>query len=158
MKKTIAFFSAVMFCSVGHAENFICHLKNNKTLTIGVNDTGTPVYQYGTVDHTDLRLPVEHKDIDSIRNAYLLAPGGGEVSYLRFINGTYSYVVFTSKNAAQKVQSGVAIWKASNLVSILKCTNETKPIESYLGNAQVLTSDDDDTLYGYKYIKKYLPE
>lgn len=158
MKRAIVFLSAAIFCSVSHAEDFICHLKNNKILTVSVSDAGTPVYQYGTIEHTDLRLPAEHNSIASIRSAYLLAPGGGEVSYLRFINGAYSYVVFTSKDTTKKMQSGVAIWKDSNLASILMCTNETKPIESYLGNAQVLTSDDDNTLYGYKYIKQYLSE
>lgn len=93
-----------------------CTLENNKVLTL-TNLDSSPTYSYGTAQKKELTLSAQ-----SGNEVYKGSPifSGGGASYLRFVNGAYSYVAYSGMGRGWEF-TGLIVYKGKDVIMNRLC-------------------------------------
>ncbi|MNB71004.1 hypothetical protein D3C75_175630 [compost metagenome] len=126
---------------------FNCDLSNGKVVVVRLNND-VPTYYYGSIDKVEMTLPKSEGDKTQVRAGQVAFSGGG-ASYYRFINGVYSYVVYSGIGKGWEF-TGLKVYKNAKLLMKKECTNGGFLTQTYRGENLVQESDTgDDGTYGY---------
>ncbi len=105
----------VFSCSLGKKTVSVCASND-----LSVNK-GYLQYRIGQINATpELILPAAIDARHTIKARTLMFSGGGG-GYLRFINGSYHYIVYTAIGKGWGVKDGVAVEKDGRLIVNLSC-------------------------------------
>jgi hypothetical protein len=107
---------AIFSCSLGKKIVSVCASKD-------ISPTqGYLQYRFGPKKAPELLFPVstEPTNRSSMRAGTLMFSGGGG-AYLRFINGSFNYIVYTAIGKGWGTKEGVAVEKDGKLIANLKC-------------------------------------
>lgn len=126
---------------------FNCDFSNGKGVVLRLNND-VPAYYYGSIDTVEMTLPKVEGDKTQVRVGQVAFSGGGAF-YYRFINGVYSYVVYSGIGKGWEF-TGLKVYKNAKLLMKKECTNGGFLTQSYQGQNLVQESDTgDDGTYGY---------
>lgn len=126
---------------------FNCDLSNGKVVVVRLNN-GVPGYSYGSIEKVEMTLPKSAGDKTQVRAGQMAFSGGGAF-YYRFINGVYSYVVYSGIGKGWEF-TGLKVYKNTKLLMKKECTNGGFLTQTYRGENLVQESDTgDDGTYGY---------
>ena len=125
---------------------FNCELSNGKTVVVRLNQD-VPAYYYGSIEKVEMTLPRLEGDKTQVRAGQMAFSGGGAF-YYRFINGVYSYVVYSGMGKGWEF-TGLKVYKNAKLLMRKSCTNGGFLTQNYRGENLVQESDTgDDGTYG----------
>lgn len=126
---------------------FNCDLPNEKGVVIRLKDN-VPTYYYGSIEQVEMTLPRIEGDKTQVRVGEMTFAGGGSF-YYRFINGNFSYVVYSGMGRGWEF-TGLKVYQGKKRIMKRECTNGGFLNTNYRGENLVKESDtgDDDT-YGY---------
>ena len=124
-----------------------CELENGKYALIRLNEQ-VPTYYYGPLEKVELTLPKTAGDKTQVRAGNMAFAGGG-ATYYRFINGNYSYVIYSGIGRGWDF-TGLKVYQGKKLIMKKACINGGFINNGYTGANLVNEADtgDDDT-YGY---------
>lgn len=113
-----------------------CQLENGRTLALSELDT-TPRYQYGSKGSTELALTASSRN--PVYKGSVMFSGGG-ASYVRFVNGPYSYVAYNGIGRGWEF-TGLAVYKGDQLIMHKAC-RPSKSTSLSLDHAKIAAPDD----------------
>lgn len=126
---------------------FNCELTNGKYVIVRL-DHDVPTYYYGSLEKVEMTLPQNEGDKTQVRLGEMTFSGGGAY-YYRFINGNYSYVVYSGTGKGWDY-TGLKVYKNQKLIMKKECTNGGFLPNEYRGQGLVKEADTgDDATYGY---------
>ncbi|MGY5958635.1 hypothetical protein ACUY4R_000350 [Kosakonia sp. BK9b] len=126
---------------------FNCDLTNGKSVTVRV-DNGVPAYSYGSIEKLEMALPKITGDKTQVRAGKTAFSGGG-ASWYRFINGRYSYVVYSGIGKGWEF-TGLKVYQGQKLIMKKSCQQGGFLSNPYQGENLVNDADTgDDGTYGY---------
>lgn len=127
---------------------FNCELTNGKGVVVRLNND-VPVYYYGSMEKVELTLPKIPDDRTQVRVGEMMFSGGGAL-YFRFINGNYSYVVYSGMGKGWDF-TGLKVYQGKKVIMKKECENGGFiSTNNYRGENLVKDADTgDDGIYGY---------
>ncbi|WP_253283013.1 hypothetical protein [Cedecea davisae] len=126
---------------------FNCELENGKYALIRLNEQ-VPTYYYGPLEKVELTLPKIAGDKTQVRVGNMAFAGGG-ATYYRFINGNYSYVVYSGIGRGWEF-TGLKVYQGKKLIMKKACNHGGFINNGYTGENLVNEADTgDDGTYGY---------
>ena len=126
---------------------FNCDLSNGKGVVVRLNND-VPTYYYGSIEKVEMTLPKIEGDKTQVRAGQIPFSGGGAF-YYRFINGVYSYVVYSGMGKGWEF-TGLKVYKNARLLMRKACTNGGFITQTYRGENLVKETDTgDDGTYGF---------
>ncbi|WP_230403039.1 hypothetical protein [Plesiomonas shigelloides] len=134
-----------------NSDLFRCELSNGKTVQISLQN-GVPLYEYGAahgsqMSPVELALPKTLGDKSQVRVAQISYSGGGAV-YYRFINGPFSYVVFSGIGRGWEY-TGLTVYKGEKRIMAKECKSGGYLGSDYRGENLVSDAETgDDNIYG----------
>lgn len=137
-------------CGQGEEIVFSCSLGKKLVSVCAANNlspaTGYVQYHFGPKSQPELLFPpaTESADRSVIRSGTLMFSGGGG-AYLRFINGGYSYIVYTAIGKGWGTKEGVVVEKDHKQISSLKCLDvpDLKLGEDFFASAGLVADQDE---------------
>jgi hypothetical protein len=119
-------YSSKSLCSKNEQIVFSCSL-GKKTLSVCASSNISPTsgylqYRLGKKNKAEIAFPDSSKIADrKLIQARTLMFAGGGGAYLRFINGSFNYVVFTAIGRGWGTKDGVSVLKNGKPIANLMC-------------------------------------
>ena len=120
MLKKLSILGMMLLSTSTFANNSIlysCPVKNGDRVQV-ILSKGVPTYQYFSQGKAQLKLP-RSSPANNVKYANFSYSGGG-AEYYRFINGDYSYVVYSGIGRGWQ-RDEVMVFKGLKKISTLKC-------------------------------------
>ncbi|HDT6062733.1 hypothetical protein [Enterobacter kobei] len=141
MKNTFIFLVCIFFADITLANNviFSCNLVNQKQLNIVLNND-VPQYIYGAPGkEPDLVIPSVPGDKNKVR--YGAPPFSKSYGYYyRFINGNYSYVVFSGVGQGWN-RNDLTVFKGDKTILHVPCLSPTTWDTDYDPDGKLATDE-----------------
>lgn len=150
MLKQISVLGLLLFSSVTFAQNNVihrCDLKNGRTVTVTL-ENGVPTYRYGKNSNIEMALP-KNGNRTQVKYANLSFSGGGG-EYYRFINGDYSYVVYTGVGRGWE-RDEVVVFKGEKKLKTISCKSSFSSNTSWSAKDTAYDESDADITDIYAY-------
>jgi hypothetical protein len=139
-------------CSAQEQTIFSCSLGKNMVSVCASNDisptSGYLQYRFGQKNAPELIYPASTEPgRHSVIRAQTLMFSGGGGAYLRFINGSFNYIVYTAIGKGWGTKDGVSVTKDGKQIANLKCRDVpvSKLGEDFFTRSG-LTADQDEFL------------
>lgn len=148
MLKRISVLGLVLFSSITFAKNNVihrCDLTNGRTVTVTL-ENDVPVYRYGKNNTIEMSLPKNGNHSHVKYANFSFSGGGGE--YYRFINGNYSYVVYTGIGRGWE-RNEVLVYKGHKKLSTIKCKSKFNSSSTWSGRDTQYDESDSDLVWTF---------